>query len=276
MEHAITIRAGENELAAALHYPTGPARETSKHRERCPLLIICHGFISSRIGVNRLFVKAARRFSEQGYLVLRFDYGGCGESTGDYGAGGLDTLIDETRSVLDYACGLDIVDISRISAIGHSLGGAVAVLTAARDSRIKSLVLWAAVAHPHHDIVRIVGKDEYLRAKPHTPIDHQGYLLTKSFFDSMAKHHPLEQLRKFSGDVLLVHGKADEVIPVDYATLYRQMFWLRSNGQCDMELVDEADHTFSSDAATRCMLNATSEWLAYAEKRKRDWNDWTI
>jgi pimeloyl-ACP methyl ester carboxylesterase len=276
MEHTITIRAGANDLAATLHYPTGPAREASPRCERWPLLVICHGFIGSRIGVNRLFVKAARRFSAQGFLTLRFDYGGCGESTGDYGAGGLDTLIDETRSVLDYACSLDCVDVSRVTLIGHSLGGAVAVLTAARDTRVKSLVLWSAVAHPHHDIVRIVGKEKYLQAKPGRPVDHQGYLLTSEFFDSMAKHHPLEQLRKFAGDVLLVHGKADEVIPVDYAPLYRQMLWLRSDGQCDLELIEEADHTYSSDASCRRLLETTSDWLGFAEKRKRDWNDWTI
>lgn len=276
MEHTITIRAGKNELAATLHYPTGPARETSERGGKWPLLLICHGFIGSRVGVNRLFVKAARYWSAQGYLVLRFDYGGCGESTGDYGAGGLDTLIDETRSALDYACGLDCVDVSRVTLVGHSLGGAVAALTAGRDARVKSLALWSAVAHPHHDIVRIVGKDEYLRVAPGHPVDHEGYLLQKGFFDSLAKHHPLEQLRKYSGDVLLVHGTADEVVPVDYTPLYRQMLWLRAEGQCDMELVDGADHTYSSDWASRRVIELTGEWLAWSEKRKRDWNDWTI
>ncbi|KIL40186.1 permease [Gordoniibacillus kamchatkensis] len=276
MEHSITIRTGVNELAATLHYPTGSARETAERCGRWPVLIVCHGFIGSRIGVNRLFVKAARRFSAQGFLTLRFDYGGCGESTGDYGAGGLDALIDETRSVLDYACSLDCVDLSRVTLIGHSLGGAVAALTAVRDHRVKSLALWSAVAHPHYDIVRIVGKEQYARAKPGQPVDHQGYLLTSGFFDSMAMQHPLEQLRKFTGDVLLVHGKADEFVPVDYAPLYRQTLWQRNGGQCDMVLVDDADHTYSSDSACRHLLETTADWLAGMEKRKRDWNDWTI
>ncbi|MFC0214661.1 alpha/beta hydrolase family protein [Paenibacillus chartarius] len=275
MEHTITIRAGNRDLAATLHYPKSDP-ESGKTATRWPLLIVCHGFIGSKTGVNRLFVKAARRLCEQGYMVLRFDYGGCGESTGDYGAGGLDTLIDETRAVLDYAASIDCVDVSRITVIGHSLGGAVAVLTAAKDSRVKSLILWSAVAHPHYDIVRIVGKESYLKAKPGRPVDHQGYLLSAEFFDSLARHHPLEQLRKFSGDVLIVHGKADEVIPVDYAPMYRQMFWLRSEGQCDVELVDEADHTFSSSAACGALLDVTSKWLIRADQRKRDWHDWTI
>lgn len=178
--------------------------------------------------------------------------------------------------MLDYACSLDCVDLSRITLIGHSLGGAAAVLTAAPDARVKSLALWSAVAHPHHDIVRIVGKDHYLLAKPGQPVDHQGYLLTSDFFDSMAKHHPLEQLRKFTGDVPLVHGKADEVIPVDYAPLYRSMLWLRSDGQCDMELIDEADHTYSSSVSCDRLLETTANWLSLTERRKRDWNDWTI
>src|SRR3954453_3001183 len=103
MEHHITISSGALELAATLHYPGSTGSKN-------PIIIIAHGFVGNRIGVDRLFVKAAREFSTLGYMVLRFDYAGCGESTGDYGSGGIDSMIDQTRHVIDYVLGIDCVD----------------------------------------------------------------------------------------------------------------------------------------------------------------------
>jgi dienelactone hydrolase len=69
MEKPIKIPAGNLELAGSLHLP----RKKGKHS--IPIIIICHGFIGSRIGVDRLFVQAAREFASKGYAVLRVDYG---------------------------------------------------------------------------------------------------------------------------------------------------------------------------------------------------------
>ncbi|MEY9093405.1 alpha/beta hydrolase family protein [Paenibacillus sp. RC84] len=277
MEHHITIPSGDLELAATLHYPTdGEDADCRGGAGKWPVVIICHGFIGNRIGVDRLFVKTARALSSQGYMVLRFDYGGCGESTGDYGAGGLDPMIAQTRRVLDYALSLDCVDPGSVTLLGHSLGGAVALLTAASDHRVRTLVMWSAVAHPHNDIVRIVGKEAYRQLEPDKGIDYQGYLLTPAFFDSLSKHQPFEQLRKFGGDVLIAHGTADEDIPVDYAPLYQKMFWLRADGRCDLELIFQADHTFSNRDATFTLIGKTSAWLVDLQKRKKEWYDWMI
>ncbi|SDC52582.1 hypothetical protein SAMN02799630_00105 [Paenibacillus sp. UNCCL117] len=277
MEHHITIQSGSIELAATLHYPAlGTGTDESRSDKRLPIVIVAHGFIGSRIGVDRLFVLAARDLAQHGYMVLRFDYGGCGESTGEYGEGGLDALIDQTRSVIDYALGIDCVDPQRVILLGHSLGGAVALLTAARDKRVKTLVMWSSVAYPFNDIVGITGKKAYEQAVQNGSTDYLGYALKPVFFESLTRHQPFEQLRKFGGDVLLVHGTNDEVIPVDYCFLYQKLFWLRIQGQCDKEVIFQADHTFSGGQAKAEVIGRTRDWLLALEKQKKDWNDWTI
>lgn len=276
MEHYIEIPTEHGDLAAVLHYPLADSQLEDKRRCRWPLIIICHGFVGNKIGVDRLFVKAARKFNSSGFMVLRFDYGGCGESSGDYGAGGLDVLVEETRRVIDYAFDIDCVDPHRIILLGHSLGGAAAVLTAAKDSRVKTLVLWSSVAQPLNDIVRIVGERNYEKAISTGKVDFQGYAFTKGFFDSLAKQHPFQHASKFNGDVFIAHGTSDDVIPVDYCFQYQRMFWLRSMGQCDKEVILQADHTYSSMESTNVLLNKTNEWLLTNERRKKEWNDWTI
>lgn len=276
MEHFITIRHNNQDITATLHYPNQQLSECGKSPCRWPVVVICHGFVGSRIGVDRLFVGAARTLAGAGYMVLRFDYIGCGESTGDYGSEGLGSMVGQTRRVLDYVTALDCVDSNRVVLLGHSLGGAVSILTAAEDKRVKSLVLWSAVANPLHDIVKIVGEDAYLSAIQTGVSDHLGYGLRTHFFESLSHFSPTLRIREFSGDVLLVHGTNDEIIPPEYSKLYQKLAWQRASGQCDLEEVEGADHTYSSKAAKDSAIHITRQWLLSVDKRKTDWNDWTI
>ena len=233
MEKTITLKHGDLELAATLHYPKGDLRQTGKS----PVVIICHGFVGSRIGVDRLFVKTARALADAGYYALRFDYGGCGESTGDYGALGFGSMIDQTRTALDYMLDMDCVDPLRVTLLGHSLGGAVALHTAVKDKRAKNLVLWSAVGYPFNDIVRIVGRSAYDEAITKGSADHLGYALKPAFFQSLSEHQPFQAAVKFGGDVLLLHGTSDDVIPADYSFLLQKVFWTRNEGSCEKEIL---------------------------------------
>ncbi|RXZ82408.1 alpha/beta fold hydrolase [Paenibacillaceae bacterium] len=275
MEKALTLKTGEDglELAATLHYPAASNKADSG---KSPAIIICHGFAGNRIGVDRLFVKAGRALSEAGYYVLRFDYGGCGESNGDYGALGLDSMIDQTRTALDYVLSMDCVDPQRVILLGHSLGGATALLTAVKDKRVKTLVLWSPVAYPFNDIVRIVGREGYDEAVKTGSTDHTGYSLQPSFFDSLLQHQPFQAAPRFSGDVLLVHGTSDDTIPVDYSFLFQKVFWTRSEGQCDKEILFQSDHTYSSRQHQDEAIRLTSQWLVDLEKRHEQWHHWSI
>lgn len=275
MERVIHISYDKIELAATVHYPAPHTR--CDPNKRWPAIIICHGFVGSRIGQNRLFVEAARRFAEEGYFVLRFDYAGCGESGGEYGDNTMESFIAQTRHVLDYVRSIDCVDASRITLLGHSLGGAVARLTANRDSRVSSLILWAPVAHPFYDIVRIVGRDAYEEAEQTGTTDHLGYALRPAFFHSLAHVQPLADTASvFYGDVFVAHGTNDTDIPCDYCGLYRESLRRRAAGRCDTKLIDGADHVFASLAGRRELFSATSDWLAQVEARKSEWSDWTI
>lgn len=275
MERAIVIKHNQEELTASIHYPS-KARAAGRCKDRVPLAIICHGFVGSRIGVDRLFVKAARALAEDGYMVIRFDYIGCGESSGSYGAEGLESMIAQTKTVLSYGLSCADVDPTRVTLIGHSLGGAVALLTGVRDRRVKNLILWAAVGYPFNDIIKIVGRDTYDASVKAGSADYAGYGFTPVFFNSLAEYQPFQEADKFSGDVLVVHGTSDEVIPVDYAFLYQKLFWKRPEGRCDKEIIFQAGHTFSSGEAQSQVIGATRQWMNQQEQIQEDWQNWMI
>lgn len=273
MERQFSLQYEGLALAASIHYPTAEGRRTD---QRMPLVVINHGFIGNRIGVDRLFVLAARKLAKNGYLVVRFDYAGCGESEGVYGEQGLESMIAQTRSVLDYALSLDCVDPQRVTLLGHSLGGAVALLTAAKDRRVKSLVLWSPVAYPFNDIVRIVGRGVYDEAIQRQTADYQGYALTPAFFESLQQHQPFQEVSKFGGDVFIAHGTSDDVTPADYSFLLEKTFWLRSEGRCDKNILFQADHTYSRGEHKVELFRSTIEWLEVQAARQQDWQHWSI
>lgn len=270
MEQHLLIPAGETPLAAILHIPD--------HVEKVnlPLIVICHGFIGSKTGVNRLFVKAARQFCEQNFAVIRFDYRGAGESEGTYGENTFQSFVDQTHSVINFAQTLDFVDKRKIILLGHSLGGAVAVLTASRDRRVHNLALWAPVLYPKSDILRIVGNYVYREALSLGRVDYEGYLFSRTYFESLSDVKPSQDLLKFRGNVFVAHGTDDDQIPYEYTQQYAELFNVRSDGHVNHVLIEGADHTFSSYAATTELVAKTLKWCHANLDPSTRWSDWTI
>lgn len=276
MERQIVIHHGNQELTASIHYPAKLSKKEGPCKDRVPLVVICHGFVGSRVGVDRLFVNTARQLTDEGYLVVRFDYAGCGESSGVYGEEGIESMISQTRAVLDYGLNCSDVDPTRITLIGHSLGGAIALLTAVRDRRVKNLVLWSAVGYPFNDIVKITDRKVYDQAVTQGHADYLGYKLTPVFYESLATYQPFQEAIKFNGNVLVVHGTSDDVIPVDYAFLFQKVFWMRAEGRCDKEIIFQAGHTYSNADHRSQLLTKTKDWLNGQEALKTEWQDWMI
>lgn len=276
MERNITIRHHEVDLAASIHYPVADHKPEGKGKGRTPLIVICHGFVGNRIGTDRLFVKSARQLAKEGYMVVRFDYAGCGESTGEYGQQGLESMVEQTRTILDYVMNCNDIDPTRVTLLGHSLGGAVAILTAVRDRRVNHLVLWSPVGHPFNDIVKIVGRETYDQAVLEGEADFLGYGFAPEYFESLGHFQPFQEVRRFQGDVLVIHGTGDDVIPVDYAFLYQKELWTRTEGRCDKEIIFQADHTYSSGPHRRELLEHTSKWLSERSAAQTQWQHWMI
>ncbi|MBM7693866.1 pimeloyl-ACP methyl ester carboxylesterase [Peribacillus deserti] len=252
----ITIPWRDSSLSAALDVP-----DDYVSHSRLPLVIICHGFIGSKTGVDRLFVKAAEKLTAENFAVLRFDYYGCGESPGQYGDTGLCDLIDQTQRVIDYSLSLNFIDTERVFLLGHSLGGAASVLALESESRINKLILWSAVGFPYKDITSILGSDEVLNLMEGETIEYSGYHFTRKYIDSLLKHSPVDSLKKFQGDALIIHGSDDDVIPCKYSLLYKDII-----KNSEIHIVEGANHTYSSSCHFNGLIMTTIDWLNKAEK----------
>jgi len=252
MTEVKTIKWKDDNIVLSIDYPKEKYNDYKT-------VIICHGLIGSRIGVDRLFVKTSNLLTAKGYLVIRFDYKGCGESSGEYGRNRLSDLIEQTEAIIQFVYAE--LSIKELILLGHSLGGAVALFTAINDSRVSRLIQWAAVGKPDFDIRRIFGTERLSELAEKEVVDFNGYSFYQTYFESLADFHPLEVADIFSGDVLLAHGSADQDIPCYYMDEYKNKYLKREKGTVETLLIENGKHTFSSTSQFHPLINGTIHWL---------------
>jgi len=132
-EENVTIPSGGLKLAGTVRIPAGLSPG-----ERRPALLVLHGFGSNKSSQNVL--APCKVLDELGYVTLRFDMRGCGESEGEHGRVICLEQVEDTRNALTFLSAHPAVAADRIGAIGTSFGGAVAVYAGGIDRRIAAVV----------------------------------------------------------------------------------------------------------------------------------------
>lgn len=92
---------------------------------------------------HRPFLVLSDILTTRGFAVLRLDDRGAGGSTGDVYQATLDDLAGDVIAVVEYLAGRPEIDPVRISVVGHSEGGLVAILAAGRCPRIARVAMLA-------------------------------------------------------------------------------------------------------------------------------------
>ena len=95
----------------------------------------------------------AGALAQQGFLVLRYDKRGVGQSGGRSETVTLRDYADDLVAIVKWLDKRDDVDQRRIAVVGHSEGGMVAMLAAAREKKIGSLVLMATRGTSGADLI---------------------------------------------------------------------------------------------------------------------------
>jgi pimeloyl-ACP methyl ester carboxylesterase len=100
-----------------------------------------------------IFVQLADALAARGFLVLRYDKRGVGQSGGREESVTLQDYADDLSAAVKWLSKRKDVDRKAIAVVGHSEGGAVALIAAAHDDRIASLVLVAAPGNTGAELI---------------------------------------------------------------------------------------------------------------------------
>ncbi|OGA00161.1 MAG: hypothetical protein A3H35_18745 [Betaproteobacteria bacterium RIFCSPLOWO2_02_FULL_62_17] len=279
METQISFESSRITLRGTLHTPDGPALSR-------PAIVLCHGFGGSSNGAGH--PELARTLERAGYVVLRFDFRGCGASDGERGRVICLEEVEDARAAITFLQAQAGVDPSKIGLIGASLGGSVALTAAALDERVRVCAANGAIGNgerrfrfqyrdeaawqkfrqrlddarkTRRDTGRsvminrfdIVAIPEYLRTglPPGASMDFPAETAI-----SMLEFSPETVVRRISPrPLLLVHPRGDDVVP---ASESEQL--ARAAGEpCELHLIDISDHFASGDPA---LQKITLAWLA--------------
>ena len=194
----------------------------------CPLLILLHGLTGHM--EERHIVAVAHAANEVGYAVLRVELYGHGKSDGDFCNHTLYKWINNALAVIDYAKGLDWA--THLCMAGHSQGGYTTMLVAGmrHDDLRAILPLSPAIViedgarsgtllgmhfDPKHIPNQIFLGDPDLAERD--PEFAKRYTICGDYLRVAQTLHVHEAINRFAGPVLLVHGDADESVPVHYS-----------------------------------------------------------
>ncbi|MBQ3269678.1 MAG: alpha/beta fold hydrolase [Clostridia bacterium] len=181
---------------------------------KCPLVIVIHGFTGHM--EERHILAVSRTMNEIGFATLRVDMYGHGHSDGAFKDHTLYKWLTNALTVIDYARGLDFV--TDIYLCGHSQGGLTVMLAAAlKHDCIRGLIPMS----PACMIPELARKGELLGLKfdpDHVPdvLESWDRELDGNYARVAQTIHVEEAIARYNGPTLIVHGDADEAVPVEY------------------------------------------------------------
>jgi exosortase A-associated hydrolase 1 len=276
-ERAVMFSCVGEELLGILAIPGSP-------RQTGVLLVV--GGPQYRVGSHRQFLLLSRALAEDGYPVMRFDFRGMGDSSGD--------LRDFESVEIDIESALDAFfvtcpEIKHVVLWGLCDAASACLLywDMVRDSRVSGLVLLNPWIRSEKTLARAHIKHYY--GKRLLQVNFWKKLLTGKlglwqavggFLGSLKKahqvNHPLAPneklsfqekmlrgLQMFPGRVLIVLSGNDYTSKEFLEAVQADPAWVAIMGQPKVTQVNlpEADHTFSSVEWRGRVENMTKNWL---------------
>jgi len=237
-------------LHGRITYPRGAERARPR-----PCVVALHGFKGF---MDWGFWPAfARRLAGRGFAVVRFNFSGSGHTDAEpfeapeaffanTPSRELEDL-ERVRTWLTHAAPAWL-DARRVALVGHSLGGGVALVHAARRGDYRALVGWAAVSTFRRfprEVEALWRRQGYFEVPNlRTQEIHR---MGTAWLDDIEAHASKLDVRaacaRLTTPVLLLHGTQDEAVPLTEGEALRDAC---RPGLARLEVLPGANHTFQA------------------------------
>ncbi len=253
---------------------------------KSPAFLILNSGIAHRVGTGRLYVRMARYLAARGYMCLRFDFSGVGDSL--VRTDGLpfeEGFVHDTREAMNYLQKSE--GIERFVLTGICKGGDVSFYTATRDERVAGIVLmnhtftygeefwqqvrtrsaarfiWRkALFSPAHWRSLLRGKVRLKKvAAPVRYLLKATTGLRSEASQSVAGHiEDLRDLVKRRTLLLLVYSEFDPGLDAFRLVVEPSLRNLKSTESMRLEVIQASDHTFTLVDSQQRLLSVVGDW----------------
>ena len=241
-------------------------------------VVICHGF--KGFGHFSFFPFVAEKLAEGGYRAITFDFSGSGvgddrETFTQRDAFTHNTYLQELEdldAVVVEARVRDWID-GGYGLFGHSRGGGMSILHAARDPQVKALVTWAAIASTNRWTPEIVadwrqrGYIDITNARTGDVIPLSIEILHEVEEYGDSRLNIAAAASRISVPWLIVHGAEDETVPLSEAE--RLAFLAGPNAA--LRVLDGVNHSFGGkhplEQVTPTLESVTRETVDFFSKQ---------
>lgn len=183
--------------------------------EKGPLCILIHGF-TGHMEEDHI-IAAQKAMNDAGVAVLRAEMYGHGKSGGEFKDHTLYKWVTNALSVVNYAKALDFV--TDLYLCGHSQGGLLTMLIGGMCPDTFKAIVPLSPAWMIPDGARegnLLGMNFDPKHIPET-LENWNVVLSGDYVRVAQTIHPEEEIERYEGPVLLIHGDADETVPFEYA-----------------------------------------------------------
>jgi len=220
------------------------------------LVIVCHGHTGNK---DRPVPKAiCQVLQKAGWNAFRFDFSGNGKSQGGFEDSTFSKCVGDLRAVVDY---FYRKGYSPIGIIGHSMGGAVCILEAARDRKVKFVVPISAPLHLVESFRDYISAMKTRKMKGEIQFykepTKEWLTISRKFLRDLKGLKPLRDVKRIYAPILFIHGTKDESVPVKES----EELFINANAPKELALVHEADHCFTGKGQLKALLNEITGWV---------------
>ena len=236
-----------DKLAGILHLPDKEGK--------FPAVIRMHGYRSSKDGSSS---KAFCESLEQDFVCLRFDFWAHNESEGDFVDLTVTEELDDARAAIEFISNLEQVDKERVGIEGSSLGGMIAIHTAANNPKVKAAVFVCPVSNFKKTFSRMEDIELWKKQGWKLTYNSAGkeFKIGYQFFEDGCKYDLYKEAEKINFPTLIIHGDADKSVSIeDSKELVKHLKNTR------LEIVNDSDHQFSKPEHSKIRVEKTAEFF---------------
>ena len=191
-------------------------------KEKCPLCILIHGFTGHMEEPH--IIAAQKAMNDAGVAVLRVEMYGHGKSDGEFKNHTIYKWVTNALAVVKYAKSLDFVTDLYLS--GHSQGGFLTVLIGGMcPEDFKAIIPLSPALCIPDDARRgsLLGSNFDPKHIPEK-IASDCWELSGDYVRVAQTIHVEDEIARYDGPVLIIHGDADEVVPYSYAVKAQKLY----------------------------------------------------